>query len=88
MKHFKKEVAYLSIDQSFLNLLKLGFYYLDQPYSNKKTFYSFQFSKTYEFDLLKSEYLAQKLYSLDETFNIVIHLCYILYVLHEIRSHL
>lgn len=25
MKHFKQEVAYLSINQSFLNLLKLGF---------------------------------------------------------------
>ena len=50
-----------------INEKGLGFYYFDQPHSNKKTFYSFQFSKTYESDLLKSEYLAKKLYSLDET---------------------
>ena len=45
-----------------INEKGLGFYYFDQPHSNKKTFYSFQFSKTYESDLLKSEYLAKKLY--------------------------
>ena len=64
MKYFKQDISYLSIDQSFLNLLKLGF---EQSKNDlkpvNKTFYSFQFSKTYESNLLKSEYLVKKSYS-------------------------
>lgn len=37
------------------------------------SYLSFQFSKTYESDLLKSEYLAQKIYSLDETSFMIEH---------------
>lgn len=74
MKHFKQDVSYLSINQSFLNLLKLGF---EQSKNDlkpvKKTFYSFQFSKTYESNLLKSEYLVKKSYSLDETSFMIEH---------------
>ena len=74
MKHFKQDISYLSIDQSFLNLLKLGF---EQSKNDlkpvKKTFYSLQFSKTYESNLLKSEYLVKKSYSLDETSFMIEH---------------
>lgn len=44
-----------------INEKGLELYYLDKLYSNKKTFYSFQFSKIYESDLLNSEYLNNDL---------------------------